>query len=202
VLTGDEELLAVMPASTASNPTGLGPAACLGILAVATALAALVLGRFVVVPMLAHSHSLVDANLARSLAEPLHLRLAEIGLGAMLVAFVVVPRWTRSKVAAALAMVLVIGAAAWRAWLVPTLYAAYARVDLVAGRPAFRLQEVERLEDLESAAVSAMALLLVALAFAALRLDGIAKPIAHVSVIEPAVDSSEAPVATPIDSAA
>ncbi|HET6583537.1 MAG TPA: hypothetical protein VFG69_08815 [Nannocystaceae bacterium] len=140
---------------------------------VATAIAALVLGRFVVVPMLAHSHLLVDANLARSLAEPLHLRLAEIGLGATLVAFVLVQRWTPSKLAAALAMVLVAGTALWRAMLVPALYAAYARVDLVAGRPVDRLPELERLEDLEQAAVSAMILLLVALAWAALRHDGL-----------------------------
>jgi len=186
---------------------GLRPAACLGLVVVATALAALVLGRFVVVPMLAHGHTLVDANLARSLAEPLHLRLAEIALGATLVAFVVVPRWTRSKVAAALAMVLVIGTATWRALLVPALYAAYARVDLVAGRPIDRLQELERLEDLESAVVSAMALLLGALAFAALRKDGLAKPADAEPVAPFAAQTTEGPAegpaaATPIDSAA
>lgn len=137
--------------------------------------------------MLAHGHTLVDANLARSLAEPLHLRLAEIGLGATLAAFVLVPRWTRSRVAAALAMVLVVSMALWRALLVPALYAAYARVDLVAGRPLDRLQEVERLDDLESAAVSAMALLFVALAWAALRVDGlVAESIEAPPVPEPA----------------
>lgn len=155
------------------HPHSLRPAACLGLLVVATALAALVLGRFVVVPMLAHSHLLVDANLARSLAEPLHLRLAEITLGATLCAFVLVQRWTRSTLAGALAMVLVVGTASWRALLVPSLYAAYARVDLVAGRPLERLQELERLEDLEQAAVSAMALLFVALGWVALRHDGL-----------------------------
>jgi hypothetical protein len=191
----------------------LRPAACLGLVVVATALAALVLGRFVVVPMLAHSHLLVDANLARALAEPLHLRLAEIGLGATLVTFVVVPRWTRSKVAAALAMVLVVGTALWRALLVPALYAAYARVDLVAGRPVDRLQELERLEDLEGAIVSAMALLLGALAFAALRHDGIAQSADTPAADTPTPDAPDAPApdapaaepseaSTPIDSAA
>lgn len=192
---------------TPPNEMGLRPAACLGLVVVATALAALVLGRFVVVPMLAHGHTLVDANLARSLAEPLHLRLAEIALGATLLAFVVVPRWTRSKVAAALAMVLVIGTAMWRALLVPALYAAYARVDLVAGRPVDRLQELERLEDLESAVVSAMALLLGALAFAALRKDGLAKPADAEPVAPSTAPATEGPAearaaATPIDSAA
>jgi hypothetical protein len=170
---------------------------------VATALAALVLGRFVVVPMLAHGHTLVDANLARSLAEPLHLRLAEIGLGAALLAFVLVPRWTRSRVAAALAMVLVIGMALWRALLVPALYAAYARVDLVAGRPLDRLQEVDRLDDLESAAVSAMALLFVALAWAALRVDGIVEPaVASTPASEPALDIADPGDPIPTESAA
>jgi hypothetical protein len=183
-----------------SSSQSLRPAACLGLVVVATALATLVLGRFVVVPMLAHGHTLVDANLARSLAEPLHLRLAEIGLGAALLAFVLVPRWTRSRVAAALAMVLVIGMALWRALLVPALYAAYARVDLVAGRPLDRIQEVDRLDDLESAAVSAMALLFVALAWAALRVDGIVEPaVASTPASEPTLDVAD-PGAEPRES--
>jgi len=155
-------------------PTGLRPAACLGVLTVATAIAALVLGRFVVVPMLAHHHTLVDANLARALCHPLHLRLAEIALAATIVAFVLVPRWTRSRLASALAMIIVVATAAWRALLVPELYAAFARVDLVAGRPVDRLQELARLEELEQAAVTAIALLLVALGWAALRSDPMA----------------------------
>ncbi len=178
------------------DPPSLRPAACLGLVVVATALAALVLGRFVVVPMLAHGHTLVDANLARSLAEPLHLRLAEIGLGATLGAFVLVPRWTRSRLAAALAMVLVIGMALWRALLVPALYAAYARVDLVAGRPLDRLHEVQRLDDLESAAVSAMALLFVALAWAALRVDGLASTPSETPASETTEPTLDVAVAT------
>jgi hypothetical protein len=171
-----------------TSPPPLRPAACLGVIVVATALAALVLGRFVVVPMLAHGHALVDANLARSLAEPLHLRLAELGLAASLIAFVLVPRWTRSRVAAALAVVVVLGTALWRALLLPALYTAYSRVDLVAGRPVDRLQELERLEDIESAAVSAMALLLVALAWAALRVDGLAAPHEDEEPVEPVTE--------------
>ena len=121
-------------------------------------------------------------------------------MGTRLVTFCVVPRWTRSKVAAALAMVLVIGTALWRALLVPALYAAYARVDLVAGRPFDRLQELERLEDLEGAIVSVMALLLGALAFAALRHDGITTTIDGAPATAAAPEPSEAPV--PIESAA
>lgn len=152
---------------------GLRPSACLGLLAVATAIAALAIGRFVVVPMLAHDHALVDANLARALCHPLHLRVAEIALGAAIVVFALVPRWTASRLVATLAMIVVVATVAWRALLLPALYAAFARVDLVAGRPIDRVQEVARLEELEQAVVTAIALLFVALGWAALRRDGL-----------------------------
>lgn len=149
----------------------LRPAAAFGLVVIAVAIAALVLGRFVLVPMLARSHTLVDANLARALAGPIHLRLAEIGLGATLLAFVVLPRWTRSRLAAALALVLVAAGAAWRAWLLPQLYAAWSKVDLVAARPLDRLRAAEDLDQWDQAATLAMVLLMIAMAYVALRGD-------------------------------
>ena len=60
----------------------LRPAACFGLLVMATAVAAQLLARFVVLPMLARADALVDANLAKALAQPVHFRLAEITLAA------------------------------------------------------------------------------------------------------------------------
>ncbi|MBM4114179.1 MAG: hypothetical protein FJ253_12550, partial [Phycisphaerae bacterium] len=131
------------PASPPSSPRPrmpLGWAGAMGLLVASIAVAAIGLGRFVVLPMLVRAHALVDANLARTLAQPIHFRLAEITLAMTLVAFVLLPRWTRSRVASALATVLVAGAAAWRAMLLPALYGAWSKVDLVAGRPVDRLQ--------------------------------------------------------------
>jgi len=147
----------------------LRPGACLGLLVAALAIASIGLGRFVVLPMLVRAHALVDANLARSLAGPIHHRLAEITLAATLVTFVVLPRWTRSRLAGGLAMVLVIGAAAWRAVMLPALYAAWSRVDLVAGRPLDRMQEAAALDGYEQALSLALMFTLIATAWIALR---------------------------------
>jgi hypothetical protein len=147
----------------------LRPAACLGLLVTATAIAALLLGRFVVLPMLARADALVDANLAKALAQPVHFRLAEITLAAALVAFVLLPRWSRSKLAGVLAMVLVTGAAVWRAVLLPALYEAWSRVDIVAGRPLDRLRAAERLDGYEEALGLALVMLFAGAAWVALR---------------------------------
>lgn len=150
-------------------PRVLRPAAAFGLVVIAVAIAVLVLGRFVLVPMLARSHTLVDANLARALAGPIHLRLAEIGLAATLVAFVVLPKWTRSRLAAALALALVAAGAAWRAWLLPQLYAAWSKVDLVAARPLDRLRAAEALDQWDQAVTLAMVLSMIAMAYVAMR---------------------------------
>lgn len=157
--------------STEATPTrpSFRPAACLGLLVTAIAIASVGIGRFVVLPMMVRAHALVDANLARSLAQPIHLRLAEITLAATLVVFVVLPRWTKSRLAAALAMLLVIATAAWRAVLLPALYGAWAKVDLVAGRPIDHLQAARTLDGYEQAANLAIILTLVALAWIGLR---------------------------------
>ena len=147
----------------------LSPAACLGLLVSAIAISAIGLGRFVVLPMMARAHALVDANLARSLAEPIHFRLAEITLAATLVAFVVLPRWTRSKLAGGLAMTLVVGAAAWRAVMLPALYVGWSKVDLVAGRPIDRMQAATTLDGYEQAVSLALMFGFLATTWVALR---------------------------------
>lgn len=157
-------------ATTTSGTRGtLSPAACLGLLVSSIAISAIGVGRFVVLPMMVRAHALVDANLARSLAQPIHFRLAEITLAATLVAFVVLPRWTRSKLAGVLAMALVIGAAAWRAVLLPALYAAWSKVDLVAGRPIDRMKAATDLDQYEQAASLALMFAFLATAWIALR---------------------------------
>lgn len=151
-----------------SRPT-LRPAACLGLLVTAIAIASVGIGRFVVIPMMVRAHALVDANLARSLAQPIHFRLAEITLAATLVVFVVLPRWTRSRLAAVLAMLLVVATAAWRAVLLPALYGAWSKVDLVAGRPLDQMHAARTLDGYEQAANLGIVLVLVALAWIGLR---------------------------------
>lgn len=162
--------------STPVNPASpvrrtLRPAACLGLLVTAIAIASIAIGRFVVLPMLVRAHALVDANLARTLAQPIHFRLAEITLGATLLAFVVLPRWSKSRIAGGLSVSLVLGAAAWRAALLPALYGAWSKVDLVAGRPLDRLQAANALDGYEQAASLALMFGLLATAWVALRTD-------------------------------
>ena len=147
----------------------LGPAGCMGLLVASIAAASIGVGRFVVLPMLVRAHALVDANLARTLAQPIHFRLAEITLAMTLVAFVLLPRWTRSRIAGALATMLVAGAAAWRAMLLPALYGAWSKVDLVAGRPVDRMQAATQLDGYEQAASLAIMFGLLAMSWIALR---------------------------------
>lgn len=154
----------------------LRPSACLGLLVCATAIAALGLGRWVVLPILARAHALVDANLAKALAQPIHMRLAEIALAAALAAFVLLPRWTRSRAAAGIAMCTVAATAAWRAVLLPALYAAWSRADLVAGRPVERLREAERLDAYEQALTLALFFAFAAIAWIGLRAGSVASP--------------------------
>jgi hypothetical protein len=162
-----------IPASSAPTPPrprmALGWAGCMGLLVASLAVAAIGLGRFVVLPMLVRAHALVDANLARTLAQPIHFRLAEITLAMTLVAFVLLPRWTRSRLASAIATVLVAGAAAWRAMLLPALYGAWSKVDLVAGRPVDRLQAATQLDGYEQAASLSIMFGLLAVSWIALR---------------------------------
>jgi hypothetical protein len=160
-----------IPATPPVTPSRmpLGWAGCMGLLVASIAVASIGLGRFVVLPMLVRAHALVDANLARTLAQPIHFRLAEITLAMTLVAFVLLPRWTKSRIAGALATMLVAGAAAWRAMLLPALYAAWSKVDLVAGRPVDRLQAATQLDGYEQAASLSIMFGLLAVSWIGLR---------------------------------
>jgi hypothetical protein len=145
-------------------------AAFIGTLALATALGAVLLCELVVVPGLATQTHLVDANLATALTGPLHLRMGEIVLAAALVLAAVVPRWLGSRRASALTLLTLFVAAVQRVFVVPAVYAAWSRVDRVAGRPVERLLEAQRLTDQAHWVAAAMLLLLTGLAwFAATR---------------------------------
>lgn len=148
----------------------------MGLLVSSIAVAAIGLGRFVVLPMMVRAHALVDANLARTLVQPIHFRLAEITLAMTLVAFVLLPRWTKSRIASAIATVLVAGAAAWRAMLLPALYGAWAKVDLVAGRPIDRLRAATQLDGYEQAASLSIMFGLLAVSWIALRTTYVRAP--------------------------
>lgn len=120
-------------------------AACLGLLAAAAALGALAVGELVLVPGLGAATGYVDANLAKSLTAPLHLRCAEIVLVASVVTALASGRMATSRAATTAALGAVGCAALYRMVLVPRLYAAWARADLVAGRPVARIADAEQL---------------------------------------------------------
>jgi hypothetical protein len=65
-------------------------------------------------------------------------------VGALVHAAITVPRAPRSG-QATLALLLLGGCLVERAWAAPGLYAAWGRVDRIAGLPAARLDEAERL---------------------------------------------------------
>jgi hypothetical protein len=77
-------------------------------------------------------------------------------------------------------MCTVAATAAWRAVLLPALYAAWSRADLVAGRPVERLREAERLDAYEQALTLALLFGFAAIAWIGLRAGSVAgtKPVA------------------------
>jgi hypothetical protein len=143
------------------------PAAFIGTLALATALGGVLLAEMVVVPGLELETHLVDANLAKAIAGPLHLRSLEVVLAAVIVLAAVVPRWLASRLATTAAVVSVAIAATLRMFLLPAAYAAWSRVDRVAGRPVERILEAERCSELASWAAAALVLVLLAVAWLA-----------------------------------
>ncbi len=120
-----------------------------GLVAATTAMGALAMGELVVLPGLQAQSALIDANLAKALAAPLHFRLSEVVLGAALVIAAVGPRLLRSAPGTALCLLLLGGAAAHRFVVLPALYAAWSRADLVAGRPVERVLAAENLATQE-----------------------------------------------------
>jgi len=142
--------------------------ACLGLLAFATFLGALVIGYGVVLPGLAGS-PLIDANLGKSLAAPLGLRMAEILVGAGVVLVATVPGWLASRAATCIALLLTGAALAHRVLLLPHLGRLWARVDLIAGRPIDTLAEAQRWTQHQEWLLIGMGVLLLALAGLAAR---------------------------------
>jgi hypothetical protein len=122
-------------------------AACVGILALAAALGALVVGQLVVLPSLEGQGALVDANLLTRLVAPVHLRCAEIALVASVLLLGVTPYWLRSRLITTLALVTVTGTGAMRLIVLPAAYEAWAKVDRVAQAPYDRLVRAEGLTE-------------------------------------------------------
>lgn len=144
------------------------PAACLGLLALATFFGALVIGYGVAVPGLAGS-PLIDANLGKALTAPLGMRLADILIGAGVVLVMTVPRWISSRAATTLALLLTGAALAHRLLLLPHLGRLWARVDLIAGRPVDTLAEAQRWAEHQQWLLLGMGALVVVLAALATR---------------------------------
>lgn len=133
-------------------------------LALGLALGSIVLGHLMLVPMLRADHALVDANLARALAEPLALRTAELVLAACVVLAAVAHRWLRHRAGTTLALLAVGIAGVERFGLLPRLHVAWARVDLVAMRPQAKIVVAEQLGTIQHAAIAALIVLLLAIA--------------------------------------
>lgn len=115
----------------------------------ATVLIALAFGGLVVsalvIPGLTDASTLVDANLARTLAAPLELRASGIVALSCLGVVGVVASWLSTRWAQALAVLTAIVAIADRMVVLPRLHKAWTLVDLVAMRPLDRVEEAGRL---------------------------------------------------------
>ena len=122
-------------------------AACLGILALAAALGAMVVSQLVVLPGLVSAEALVDLNLLTRLAAPIHLRCTEIALVASVILLGVASHWMRSRLATTLALLSVASTGALRLVMLPNAYEAWARVDRVARLPYDRLVRAEGLTE-------------------------------------------------------
>lgn len=116
-----------------------------GVVALGLALGTIVVGHGVVLPMLDAQTGLIDPNLARALAQPMALRLAELLALCCVLLALAAPHWLRSRFATTTSLLLVGAAAVNRAVIVPTLYATWSHVDLVAGRPAARIAAAQEL---------------------------------------------------------
>ena len=122
-------------------------AACIGVLALAAALGALVVGQLVVLPGLEAQGALVDQNLLTRVIAPVHLRCVEISLVGSVLLLGVAPYWLRSRLVTTLALIAVTGTGALRMIMLPAVYEAWARVDRVALAPHDRFVRAEDLAD-------------------------------------------------------
>ncbi len=133
-------------------------------LALGLALGSMVLGHLILVPTLRGDTTLVDANLARALAEPLALRTAELALAACIALAAVTHRWLRHRAGTSLALLAVGVAGIERFGLLPRMHEAWGRVDLVAMRPQAKIAVAEQLSTIHHAAIATMIVLLLATA--------------------------------------
>lgn len=140
------------------------PTVLIGILALGLALGSIVLGHVIVIPTLQANTTLVDANLARALGEPLALRTAELCLAATVIIAAIARAWLRHHAGTTLGLLAAGLAATDRFVILPRVHEAWARVDLVARRPATRLEAAEQLSTVHELAVAAIAITLVAIA--------------------------------------
>lgn len=140
------------------------PTALLGMLVLGLALGSIVLGHLLLAPQLRGDTTLVDANLARALAEPLVLRTGEVLLAACLVLAAVAGSWLGHRAGTSLGLLSLGLAAADRFVLLPRLHEAWARVDLVAMRPLPRVTAAEQLTLAHEAVLAAMLIALLATA--------------------------------------
>ncbi|KIG12734.1 hypothetical protein DB30_01092 [Enhygromyxa salina] len=133
-------------------------------LALGLALGSIVLGHLLLVPGLQADTTLVDANLARALAQPLSLRTAELALAACVVLTAVAKHWLRHNAGTTLALLATGIAAIDRLGVLPRAHEAWSRVDLVAMRPQARIDGAEQLWMVHEATLAALTVVLIALA--------------------------------------
>lgn len=168
----------------------------------AITLAALVVGHGFIMPLLIADHPLLDANLARAVASPIELRIADVVVFGCLLTACVVPRWSDRHVSTTLALLATVLAGCDRLLLLPRLHAAWSQVDLVAGRPLDRLAEAQQLAHQHLWVAGGIGVCLLAVSI----LTEYARPLAGAgrrvapAPVAPAVDSTAAPSAAPVGS--
>ncbi|WP_146155556.1 hypothetical protein [Enhygromyxa salina] len=138
--------------------------ALIGMLALGLALGSIVLGHLILVPALQADTTLVDANLARALAEPLALRTAELALAACVILTAVAQRWLRHGAGTTLALIATGIAGADRLGVLPRVHEAWGRVDLVAMRPQVRIEAAEQLSLVHEVTTASLVVILIAIA--------------------------------------
>jgi hypothetical protein len=116
-----------------------------GRLALCVGLGVVVVGQGIALPTLEGGSGLVDANLAHSLGRPIADRLGVVLVAACAVATAIAAYFSGDRPATLLGLAATALALFDRALLLPRVHAAWARVDLVAGRPYDRFVEAQAL---------------------------------------------------------
>lgn len=136
--------------------------ALLGQLAIAICLGALAVGFGLVLPMLESGNDLVDPNLAKALGQDIALRLGLVLLIGCGIVAATTPRWVAHRGGTTAALGALALAGLDRILMLPRVYQAWSRVDLVAGRPLDRLQEAQQLAQWHHWLLMGVGVLLVA----------------------------------------